>query len=145
MPTAALCRAANASGKSRSRLRSMTGCAVFRPLDVYGSIVLEPSDADCVTDQNAKLFQSIECSAGPIGVRLHNARDDALARQAGDRAMAVHIAQRLKARDVACLRRVAKTDEFPAFLVGSNQRCQRAGGRADEAIPTGAGCPINAA
>ena len=107
----------------------------FRPLDAHGRIVLEPSDIDCVTDQNAKLLESIERRAGPVRVRLQNACDDALARQAGDGAVAVHSAQRFKTRDVARLRRVAKTDEFPALLVGGNQRRQRAWGGADEAIP----------
>ncbi|WP_316235275.1 MULTISPECIES: hypothetical protein [unclassified Bradyrhizobium] len=95
-------------------------------------IVLDPADVDGVADQNAKFLESIESRAGPVGERLKNAGDDALARKSSDCPMPVLDSEGLEASAVPLLAGLSKADVLRASHVRGDQRGDCAlNGRAD--------------
>src|SRR5690242_3323344 len=84
--------------------------------------MLQPSNVDCVTDQDPKFLQSIQCRTGAISIGLKNASDDALARETGDCAMPMFGAECFKAANVARLARITEANVFGAPHVGGNER-----------------------
>ncbi|WP_315701435.1 MULTISPECIES: hypothetical protein [unclassified Bradyrhizobium] len=85
-------------------------------------IVLDPSDVDGVTDQNAKFLECIESCTGPIGEGLKNARDDALTRKSSDAPMTMLNSECFEASAVTLLARLTEADVFGASHVRGDQR-----------------------
>ena len=69
----------------------------LRVFDAERRVVLQPADVDGVPDQDPQLLQRVECRAWPIGERLQDADDDALAREAAEGAVPVVLADGLQA------------------------------------------------
>ena len=99
----------------------------LRPFDADGWIMLQPTLADRVLDQDAKLLQRVERGPGSVRYRIKDEAVDAILSETSHGAIPVVHPDLLEARGIAVLARVAQCLVLAARFVGRDQGADRAG------------------